>query len=160
MPQASVKHNWKPPTDFPHRVLGHPCSQETQRIVLRVSGKIVVRCSPICQHWLIISIMVSFRLVLGILYAFEVEKCRGRPKFGTSPGPEHLLCSLIHWFITCLLTRDVFFAYRAYWRAQVKLHMWMDVVWTTRTAPNVSFCFDIPHSITYWRKTLHLLVTR
>ena len=32
----------------------------------------------------------------------------------------------------------------------------MDNVCPARTDPNLSFCVEIPHSITYWRKTIHI----
>ena len=57
--------------------------------------------------------------------------------------------------MNCSLTRSPLFC-RPYWRAQVKLRMWMDNMWTARTAPNLSFCIDIPHSITYWQKGFKL----
>jgi hypothetical protein len=97
----------------------------------------------------------KFRLVLGCMPL--VEKC----------GAVKILAHaswwrkrLIYWFITCLLTRDVFLCYRSYWRAQVKLYMWMDVLWTTRTGPNLSFCIDISYPIAYGWKTFRLRVTR
>ncbi len=46
--------------------------------------------------------------------------------------------------------------YRSHWCAQVKLYLRMENMCTARPRPDLSLCFDLSHSFTYWGKALRM----
>ena len=87
----------------------------------------------------------KFLLVLGCMPSSQKLRSCGQYCWQT------LRCVALLINILIVRLREIS-RYRPYWHKQFKLRMWMDNLCTARAAPNISFCIDIPPSITYWRK--------